>query len=208
MMMVEPRPLRWRWPNEQAPNNPISAPKNANQNPTAAASIQEQLQLALDYLNAHERTQMSLAEMKTAIALIDNRLGVHIQLADVLDVFLNAKYDDNEHRLKSIPPPRVDSSNDGRMEEAKRDVLMLVNMRANTRILMHELEVVLRLVDHHYGTSTLIRDVLGLKWGSGYAKPDLHLSDEELVDSLVALDIRLPTTVDDLGEALSRVDLG
>lgn len=93
-----------------------------------------------------------------------------------------------------------------------RDVLMLVNIRAGTSFLLDELELVVSLMNHVHGTGLGLLDILGLRDGGLYGRPDLterQVIDERLVEDFGTLDIRVGSknAVGDLGDVFSQATL-
>lgn len=186
------------------------------------------LQAKLDVLNCCHGTFLSMRELEICISLVDYRLGTATSVVDVLDAFLKRpllRWELDaflEGESTEQPAVRGKSGYSGKnavVDGEVRDALVLVNMRAGTSFLLHELELVLSLMGFIHGGEGVVglRDILGLRHRGGLQhgrlleSPGLRLVEEkeELVGAFGTLDIRVgeKNAVQDLGDVFSQATL-
>ena len=189
------------------------------------------LRAKLDVLNCCHGTFLSMRELEICISLVDYRLGTATPVLDVLDAFLkrpllrwellDAACSEGTTTTTSTTtttttePVRGGGSGSGNNavdddDGEVRDALVLVNVRAGTSFLLHELELVVALMGFVHGVGGVgLRDVLGLRV-AGLLHGRLEAPvEKELVGAFGTLDIRVgeKDAVRDLGDVFSQATL-
>lgn len=170
----------------------------------------------LAVLNGCHGSALSLREVEVCVSLVDHRLGTSTSVPDALDawfgypLFEPARWTGGAD-VRGYMQGRLSSRARGvrgvedlmAMGGVGGDVLMLINMRAGTSFLLHELELVVSLMNFIHRSDVGLLDVLGLRNGG------LGGVEGELVGAFKTLDIRIGSrnAVEDLGDVFSQAAL-
>ena len=186
----------------------------------SAEEKKRELQYQLDVLNECHSAFLSLREFDVCISLVDYRLGTSTSPAQILDAFFKDPCFDQSRSKRSaefreyMSDSRTNLFFQRNYDLANRDLkdlLMIVNVRAGTSILLKELELVVSLVTYVQDREIGLMDVLGLRDEGQYEREDSgeQLVDQELVGPFRNLDIRVGSrnAVEDLGDVFSQATL-
>lgn len=179
----------------------------------------------LGVLNGCHDTFLSMRELEICISLVDYRLGTRTHVVDVLDAFMKYPLFDPSHweRMGDVRAYLEGKSKSTNTSQGKRnfqnatyrklkDLLILVNLKAGTAILLYELEMVVSLMNFVHGSGVGLVDVLGMPHGELYDVPDSsgsEVADTELIGAFRTLDIHVGSmnTVKDLRDLFSQARL-